>query len=290
MFSHPRKCFTALALAPAFVLIVLAAAAGCRSTRGPLPAGTDASGTSGTGGGGNGGGPVGGGGSGGVRGGGGSSGTGGAPTGGSSPTGGIGGPGATGGAGGSVGSDAGAGGTGGGGAAADAGRDAGPSCNCGAFEDYHSCCGDRCLNLHNDPQNCGMCGNRCPADKPFCGGGVCGPPPCDGVTCSSGFCCGRGCCQPNQICCSVEGPISASLGCHTPTPDQPTCPKGCAPLCISDRAVKRAVEPVNTQDVLAKVGELPISTWRYLSEAPGVRHMGPMAQDFRRAFGLGDSD
>jgi hypothetical protein len=38
------------------------------------------------------------------------------------------------------------------------------------------------------------------------------------------------------------------------------------------------------------VAVLPVSEWRYRSEASGARHVGPMAQDFRAAFGLGDSD
>lgn len=35
---------------------------------------------------------------------------------------------------------------------------------------------------------------------------------------------------------------------------------------------------------------LPISTWRYRTESSGAVHVGPMAQDFHAAFGLGDSD
>jgi hypothetical protein len=35
---------------------------------------------------------------------------------------------------------------------------------------------------------------------------------------------------------------------------------------------------------------MPIMSWAYDSDPTGVRHMGPMAQDFRAAFGLGDSD
>ena len=33
--------------------------------------------------------------------------------------------------------------------------------------------------------------------------------------------------------------------------------------------------------------ELPISTWNYKTDAPRVRHMGPMAEDFHAVFGLG---
>ena len=42
--------------------------------------------------------------------------------------------------------------------------------------------------------------------------------------------------------------------------------------------------------MLLKLEALPLARWRYLQEPADVRHLGPMAQDFRRAFGLGDSD
>ena len=42
--------------------------------------------------------------------------------------------------------------------------------------------------------------------------------------------------------------------------------------------------------MLAKVAALPIYTWRYKTETSGALHMGPVAQDFSAAFGLGDSD
>ncbi|MEU7633678.1 tail fiber domain-containing protein [Nocardia sp. NPDC049220] len=50
---------------------------------------------------------------------------------------------------------------------------------------------------------------------------------------------------------------------------------------------KRAM---NGYDILAEVVRLPISTWRYEWEPPEVRHLGPMAQDWRASFGLGDTD
>lgn len=58
----------------------------------------------------------------------------------------------------------------------------------------------------------------------------------------------------------------------------------------SDRDTKTAIETVDPQQVLAKVAALPISTWSRRSGAPTVRHMGPMAQDFAAAFGLGSND
>jgi hypothetical protein len=59
---------------------------------------------------------------------------------------------------------------------------------------------------------------------------------------------------------------------------------------VSDRNVKRDIEPVNEQAVLETVAKLPVSTWSYKSDDPAVRHLGPMAQDFYAAFGLGDTD
>jgi hypothetical protein len=58
----------------------------------------------------------------------------------------------------------------------------------------------------------------------------------------------------------------------------------------SDRRTKENVTPVDGQEVLARLAEMPISTWNYKVDAPSVRHMGPMAQDFYAAFGLGSDD
>jgi hypothetical protein len=49
-------------------------------------------------------------------------------------------------------------------------------------------------------------------------------------------------------------------------------------------------DPVNGFEVLEKLAALPISTWNYKGDDPAVRHLGPMAQDFAAAFGLGDDD
>jgi len=48
--------------------------------------------------------------------------------------------------------------------------------------------------------------------------------------------------------------------------------------------------PVNGFQILERVAGLPISTWRYSWEAQEVRHLGPMAQDWAAAFGLGMND
>ena len=59
---------------------------------------------------------------------------------------------------------------------------------------------------------------------------------------------------------------------------------------LSDRALKANVAAVDGGDVLARLAQVPVSTWNYTSQDPSIRHMGPMAQDFYAAFGLGEDD
>ncbi len=60
---------------------------------------------------------------------------------------------------------------------------------------------------------------------------------------------------------------------------------------LSDKNAKMAIEPIDTDAVLAKVADLPISSWTYIHDADrGIRHIGPMAQDFYAAFGTGHTD
>jgi hypothetical protein len=58
----------------------------------------------------------------------------------------------------------------------------------------------------------------------------------------------------------------------------------------SDRNLKTAVRAVDAPDVLEKVAALPITTWQYKADEETVRHVGPMAQDFAAAFGVGAND
>ena len=57
----------------------------------------------------------------------------------------------------------------------------------------------------------------------------------------------------------------------------------------SDVNSKQDIVPVDSDDLLARVADLPIAEWSYI-DAPNERHIGPMAQDFHAAFGLGRSD
>jgi hypothetical protein len=54
--------------------------------------------------------------------------------------------------------------------------------------------------------------------------------------------------------------------------------------------IKENIMAVNPAEVLDKVMQLPISFWNYEFDADNVRHLGPMAQDFFHAFGLGASE
>jgi hypothetical protein len=67
-------------------------------------------------------------------------------------------------------------------------------------------------------------------------------------------------------------------------------PNGGSWTSISDRNAKENFEPVNARAVLNKVAALPMSTWNYKSQAIAVRHIGPMAQDFKAVFGVGETD
>lgn len=56
----------------------------------------------------------------------------------------------------------------------------------------------------------------------------------------------------------------------------------------SDRNRKHGIVPVDPAEILQRVNELPISRWIFNGEE--ATHLGPMAQDFHAAFGLGDDE
>ena len=58
----------------------------------------------------------------------------------------------------------------------------------------------------------------------------------------------------------------------------------------SDVNSKRNITPVDGADVLDRLEQVPVSEWTYNADSAPVRHVGPMAQDFHAAFGLGDDD
>lgn len=89
-------------------------------------------------------------------------------------------------------------------------------------------CGGACVNLSNDPSNCGSCNDACPASSPICTNGVCRSVVCSapyvncggtcvdpqtdssncgrcGVSCGSGFCVHGACssCPPSATDCGA---------------------------------------------------------------------------------------
>src|SRR5215212_6629274 len=60
---------------------------------------------------------------------------------------------------------------------------------------------------------------------------------------------------------------------------------------ISDRNRKEGFLAVDGEDILARVRALPVTTWRYRDEVDrSTLHIGPMAQDWHRAFGFTTDD
>ena len=58
---------------------------------------------------------------------------------------------------------------------------------------------------------------------------------------------------------------------------------------LSDANAKENFVEIDPQDVLQKVAAIPVREWNYKTQDDSVRHIGPTAQDFRAAFGVGDS-
>jgi hypothetical protein len=58
----------------------------------------------------------------------------------------------------------------------------------------------------------------------------------------------------------------------------------------SDRAAKENFAGVDPEAVLDAVRGLDVQTWNYKADDASIRHIGPMAQDFAAAFGVGNDD
>ena len=58
----------------------------------------------------------------------------------------------------------------------------------------------------------------------------------------------------------------------------------------SSRDLKTGFAPLDPRAALARVTALPVSLWSYKADGPAVRHLGPTAEDFHQAFGLGADD
>ena len=59
---------------------------------------------------------------------------------------------------------------------------------------------------------------------------------------------------------------------------------------LSDRRVKKNFAPVDPQEILRKLADLPLMSWSYVTQPSSIRHMGPTSQDFKTAFGYGEDE
>ncbi len=57
---------------------------------------------------------------------------------------------------------------------------------------------------------------------------------------------------------------------------------------LSDRNAKENFEEIDATEILEKLGELPLTAWNYKADPGQRRYIGPVAQDFHAAFGLGN--
>jgi len=59
---------------------------------------------------------------------------------------------------------------------------------------------------------------------------------------------------------------------------------------VSDRNAKEHFSFVDGRALLEKLAAIPVETWNYKAQSAAIRHIGPMAQDFYAAFGVGEDD
>jgi len=59
---------------------------------------------------------------------------------------------------------------------------------------------------------------------------------------------------------------------------------------LSDARAKKNFAPIDPQEILKKVADLPLMSWSYLTQPSSIRHLGPTSQDFKAAFGLGEDE
>ena len=79
----------------------------------------------------------------------------------------------------------------------------------------------------------------------------------------------------------TANPVSSNIGTRLAA-------GGSSWIALSDSNMKTNRIAANTQDILNRISELPMEQWNYKHQAGGPQHIGPMAQDFWKAFHLGD--
>lgn len=156
--------------------------------------------------------------------------------------------------------------------------------DCRAVADYCTGCDCRALGPGETLPACTGPGVQCFADPCMGKTAACVNGSCQISTAGGGQCStSGGSCANGETCCSG---LTCCAGVPVP-PGNEYCSSNCP---ISDRNIKQGFMSVDPDRVLEKVSSLPISEWSYMTEGTRVTHLGPMAQDFKAQFGLGESD
>ncbi len=92
---------------------------------------------------------------------------------------------------------------------------------------------------------------------------------------------------PNQFLVRSAGGVGIYTN-STLTAGAELAPGGSAWLTVSDVNMKENFRDLDDADVLSKIARMPIREWNYKAQDAVIRHIGPTAQDFRAAFGLGE--
>ena len=72
---------------------------------------------------------------------------------------------------------------------------------------------------------------------------------------------------------------------------QPVCIVECYDCSApSDLNAKENFAPIDRHDILSRLASISVESWNYKFQSPTIRHIGPMAQDFAAAFGVGEDD
>jgi hypothetical protein len=61
-------------------------------------------------------------------------------------------------------------------------------------------------------------------------------------------------------------------------------------LTVSDRNLKENFSSVDSEQLLTALDSIPMTTWNMKTQDAGIRHIGPMAQEFYAAFGFGEKE
>jgi trimeric autotransporter adhesin len=95
--------------------------------------------------------------------------------------------------------------------------------------------------------------------------------------------------SPNQFLVRASGgTVFYSTGDTTSGPSVALLPGAAAWSTLSDVNSKEHFAHIDADWLLRRLAAMPVHTWSFKAQAADIRHMGPTAQDFRAAFGLGE--